>query len=212
MHSRTQFRFIAAATALIALAACKKDEYAKSDTAAGVRDTSSLATTTDSTHAAMSDSTKNASNGWSDANILAYTDAANTGEIQEGTLAEKKATNPAVKAFARQMIADHKALMASGKSLAAKLKATPDTTFGDARDLANHSRDEIKDLTGKAKGADWDKAFIDGEIDDHQKVLDKIQDASKNTTNTDLKAALEKAAGKVQEHLTKAQDIKAKLK
>jgi len=48
-------------------------------------------------------------------------------------------------------------------------------------------------------------------IDDHQKVLDKLQDAAKNTTNTDLRASLEKATGKVQQHLTKAQDIKANV-
>lgn len=211
MHSRTQFQLIAAAAAIVALAACsKKDDYGRSDTAAGVRDSSAMATTTDSTHAAMSDSANKANNGWSDANILAYTDAANTGEIQEGQLAEKKATNPAVKAFARQMVSDHKALMASARGLSAKTK--PDTTFGDAQDLANHSRDEIKDLTGKAAGADWDKAFLDDEIDGHQKVLDKLQDASKNTTNQELRTALEKAAGKVQEHLTKAQDLKAKMK
>lgn len=211
MHSRTQFRFIAAAAAIVALAACsKKDDDARTDTAGGVRDSAAMATATDSTHAAMSDSANKANNGWSDARILAYTDAANAGEIQEGQLAEKKATSPAVKAFARQMVTDHKALMASAKSLTAA--TPPDTTFGDAKDLVNHSSDEIKNLTDKAAGADWDKAFLDSEIDGHQKVLDKLQDASKSTTNQSLRAALEKATGKVQEHLTKAQDLKAKMK
>jgi putative membrane protein len=77
----------------------------------------------------------------------------------------------------------------------------------------NDARDELKDLNDKAAGADWDAAFIDKEIDGHQKVLDKLQDASKNSNDADLRAALEKASGKVQQHLTKAQDIKAnKLK
>ena len=49
-------------------------------------------------------------------------------------------------------------------------------------------------------------------IDDHQKVLDKLEDAAKNTTHADVRAALTKATGKVQEHLTKAQSIKANLK
>ena len=123
-------------------------------------------------------------------------------------LAEKKATNPKVKAFARELVTDHRAMTTDGKSMAAKLNTTADTTADPAHDLLNHSRDEVKDLTDKAAGADWDKDFINKTIDDHQKVLDKLQDAAKNTTNTDLRAALEKATGKVQQHLTKAQDIK----
>jgi putative membrane protein len=210
MHSKTQFQLIAAAAAMLALAACKKDEYAKGDTTAGARDSAALATATDTTHAA--DSAKNANNGWTDGNVLAYTSAANAGEIQEGELAAKKATSPAVKAFARAMVADHKAMAAEGKTLAGKLNAVADTTFGDAKSLADDSRNELKELTDKAAGADWDKNFLDKEIDGHKKVLDKIQDAAKSTTNADLKAALEKAAGKVQEHLTKAQDLREKMK
>ena len=39
-------------------------------------------------------------------------------------------------------------------------------------------------------------------------VLDKLQDFEKATTNAQLKEMLNKAVGKVQSHLTKAQDIK----
>lgn len=41
--------------------------------------------------------------GWTDSQILAYAATANRGEIEEGRLAIRQATNPAVKAFARQM-------------------------------------------------------------------------------------------------------------
>jgi putative membrane protein len=130
------------------------------------------------------------------------------GEVREGELAERKATTPAVKAFARQMVADHRTLLSDGKALATKLKVTPDTADDDVRDVTKHASDDIKDLTDKKAGLDWDEAYIDNQIKDHKDVLDKLQDASKNTTDPDLRAALEKATGKVQEHLTKAQDIK----
>ena len=94
------------------------------------------------------------------------------------------------------------------KALATKMKVAPDTADDDVRDVAKHSADDIKDLTDKKAGLDWDEAYIDNQIKDHKDVLDKLQDASKNTTEPDLRAALEKATGKVQEHLTKAQDIK----
>ena len=98
------------------------------------------------------------------------------------------------------------------KSLATAQSITPDTTMDDVKDLMGHSRDELKDLTDKAKGADWDKDFIGKMVDDHQKVLDRLTDAAKNTADTTLVKALTEASGKVQEHLTKAQELQAKLK
>lgn len=199
--------------AAAALGACKgNDRYAANDSAKAAND--SAAGRIDTTHrpdtlAARTDTANHG--GWNPASILGYATAANMAEIQEAKLAEKKATNPQVKAFARQMLADHEAMLKDGKSLAAKLKAQPDTVNGDAHDLMNNSRDELKDLTDKKAGADWDKNFIDKEIDGHQHVLDKLQDAAKNTTDADLRTGLEKATGKVQEHLTKAQDLKTKL-
>jgi len=137
---------------------------------------------------------------------------ANNDEIKEGTLVEKKATSPAVKAFGRQLVADHSAGLKSTKALASKMNVTFDTTSDAAKDLMNQNRDELKDLADTKAGADWDKKFLDKAIDDHQHVLDKLQDAAKNTNDADLRAALEKSAGETQQHLTKAQDIKAKLK
>ena len=200
--------------AAAALGACKgKDQYAANDSARAAND--SAAGRIDTTHRADSVAARTdtavAGGGWNAEKILGYATAANMAEIQEAKLAEKKATNPQVKAFARQMLADHEAMLKDGKTLAAKLKAQPDTANGDAHDLLNGSRDELKDLNDKAAGKDWDKNFIDKEIDGHQHVLDKLQDASKNTNDADLRAGLEKATGKVQEHLTKAQDLKAKL-
>ena len=46
----------------------------------------------------------------------------------------------------------------------------------------------------------------------HKKVLDKLQDAAKSTTDTTVSAGLVKATAKVQEHLTKAEHIDASLK
>src|SRR5947208_11524787 len=154
-----------------ALGACKgNDRYASTDSAHAAND--SAAGRVDTTHRADSTvaarDTGTAHGGWTPGSILAYVAAANNAEIQEGRLAEKKATNAEVKAFARQMVADHQAMQSEGKSLASKMKATVDTTANEANDLRNGARDELKDLTDKKAGADWDKNFIDKEIDGHQ--------------------------------------------
>ncbi len=205
-----------AIVAAVSFAACKGNNqtaYNNADTtktAAGTVDTAG--TPANPSAAPASDSAKNANNnGWTPATITAYTTAADEGEVQLGKLGAKKATNPQVKAFAREMVSDHQKLLAGDKKLATKDKAAPDTTNGDVKDLMNHSRDELKELTDKAAGADWDKNFMDKMIDDHKNVLGKLQDAAKNTTDAAAKTALETATGKVQEHLTKAQDIRSKL-
>jgi putative membrane protein len=146
--------------------------------------------------------------GWTDASVLGFIGANNAGEVRLGQLAAKKATNPAVKKFAQQLVTEHRALALEMRSLAQKMAVTPDTADGDVHDVMDHARDEVKELTDKAAGADWDKKYIDDQIDAHKDLLDKLQDAAKNTNSAELRGAIEKASGKVQEHLTKAQNIK----
>ena len=206
-HRRTSAVIAVAVVTASSLVACKSKESAATDSAAGRVDSAAVV---DSVKRA--DSLKaTARSGWTEPSILGYVAAANNGEIELGQLGAKKATNAKVKAYARELVAEHRTLLAEGKSMATKLSATADTAADNVRDLMNHARDEVKDLTEKAAGADWDKDFINKMIDDHQKVLDKLQDAAKNTTNADLRTALEKATRKVQQHLTKAQDIKANV-
>jgi len=214
-YYRSSFAFAAAVLTAGALGACKtKSEYGSNDSAAAARldsaggRTDSLAGGADSL-AGRVDSMATMGK-WSDAAVLSYTTAVSTGEIAVGKLAESKATNRAVKDFARLLVRDHQQMLSSTKQLDTKLSTTVDTMSGDARDLLNHTNDELKDLGDKAKGADWDEDFIDKMIGDHQQVLDKLQDAAKHNTNASLRSALEQATGKVQEHLTRAQDIKAK--
>ena len=201
-----------AIAAAVSLGACKgKDQYAN-DSARAAND--SAAGRIDTTHKPDSVAAANApaNNGWTPVAILSYLVASDNGEIQEGTLVEKKATNAQVKAFGRQLVADHKAGLSEAKRLASKMNVTVDSTSDAAKDLMNAHHDDLKDLNDTKAGADWDKKFLDKAIDDHQHVLDKLQDASKNTTDPELRTALEKTTGKVQEHLTKAQDLKSKMK
>jgi putative membrane protein len=202
---------VIALSAATLLVACKPKENATTDTttAAGA-----VATGSDSANRARTDTTNAAAannsskNNWTDAQILAFASAANKGEIAEGKLAETKATNPKVKAFARQMVTDHSAMLAEGNSFAKKNSITPDTTKDDVQDLQKDAHSELQDMTSKAKGKDWDKDFVDKEIDGHKKVLEKIQTFQSSTQNPQLKEMLSKAQTKVQSHLDKAQALK----
>jgi putative membrane protein len=187
-----------------ALGACKKTENAV-DTAAARTD--SAAGRVDSAATAMA----NTSAKWTNEHVFGYVHNANNGEIALGKLASTKGTNSQVKAFGAQMVKDHQAMMSDAHAVMGKLNATADSTWDDAKDLAGDGAEKLKELNEKAKGADWDKNYIESQVDIHQRVLDKLQDAVKNNADTTVTAALSKSTAKVQEHLTKAQSIKAAL-
>jgi putative membrane protein len=199
---------LSAATLLVA---CKGNGNANTDTttAAGA-----VATGSDSANRAAGATTgananaNTSNNSWTDGQILAFASAANKGEIAEGKLAETKATNPKVKAFARQLVSDHTAMLSEGNSFAKKNNITPDSTKNDVQDLQKDAQKDMQDLQSKAKGNDWDKDFVDKEIDGHKMVLQKLQDAQNATSNAQLKELLTKAQQKVQSHLDKAQALK----
>jgi len=206
-YGRTCMIALSAAALLVG---CKAKENASTDTSTAA---GAVATGSDSANRAKTDSANAAANtsnnnNWTDGQILAFASTANKGEIAEGKLAETKATNAKVKAFARQMVADHTAMLTEGNSFAKKNNIAPDSTKSDVQDLSKDAQSEMQDLTSKAKGKDWDKDFIDKEIDGHQKVLKTLQQAQNSTQNPQLKDILTKATAKVQDHLQKAQALK----
>lgn len=204
-RSLSRYAIASTVAACTVLGACqKKGDVATTDTT--VAPAAVAANGTDTT--ASAGTVAPTKNDWTDAQILAYANAANAGEVQEGTIAEHKATNSAVKSFARLMVTDHKKMLADGKALATKLAITPDSSKSDVTDLTKSVSDDVKDLNDKKAGKEWDEDYIGKQVDAHQAVLDKLQDASKSAQNAQLKDALMQSIGKVQEHLTKAKELK----
>jgi putative membrane protein len=199
-RSLSRFTVATIVTACTVLGACQK----KGDVA--VADTTVAPAMADTT--ASAGSVANPKNDWTDAQILAFAATANSGEIREAKLAKEKATNPAVKKFAALMIADHTKMQADGKALATKLAITPDTSKSDVSDLAKAASKDSKDLSNKKVGKDWDEDYMEMQVDTHQKVLDKLNDASMSAKAPELKSALTEAIAKVQDHLTQAKQIK----
>jgi len=202
-RSLSRFTIASAIAACTVLAACqKKGDVATTDTTAASATTNATDTT------ASGGAVATPKNDWTDAQILAFAATANAGEIQEGQMAERKATNPAVKNFAKLMVNDHTKMLADGRALAKKISITPDSSKDDVKDLAKSGQDDMKDLSNKKAGKDWDEDYIGKQVDDHQKVLDKLNDASQSAKSPDLKNALNESIAKVQGHLTEAKAIK----
>src|ERR1700738_1525053 len=198
----SMLRVATLAVAAMAVAGCSKKDSGAADTAAA----SSTITTETSAVAASS---TNAGGGWSDANILALLDEANVADSSEGAIAATKGTSAAVRNFGKQMVSDHHKLRVQGEALAKKLSLTPTAPAGD--NTTSDAQKEMDNLNSTAKGKDFDKAYVDGQVDDHKKVLDLAVKAMSQAQSTELKNLLQKAAPVVQSHLDKAESIQKAL-
>jgi putative membrane protein len=199
----SRFKVATLAVAAVAVAACSKKDNSAADTTAA-----SSTTATDTS--AMAASSTSTGGSWSDANILALLDEANVADSSEGAIAATKGTSAAVRNFGKQMVTDHHKLRVQGEALAKKLKITPTPPADD--NIPSDAQKEVDDLNSTAKGKDFDKAYIDGQVDDHKKVLDLAVKAMGQAQSTELKNLIQKATPIVQSHLDKAEAIQKTLK
>jgi len=198
----TRSKVAVLALVVIPVAACaKKDNYSADSTAA------SSTVTADTS--AMSAGAP-AAGTWSDANIVELLDEANAADSAAGAIAATKATSSEVREFARRMTRDHHQLREQGAALAKKLGVTPAAPSDDP--VPGMAQDETNTLNSTPKGKDFDKAYIDAEVNAHKAVLDLATKAAAQTQNSELKNLIQKAAPVIQGHLTKAESIQKSLK
>jgi putative membrane protein len=191
------------AIAALALAACSKKENYGADSTAAASSTVSADTSAMAAPAP-------APTTWTDANIVALLDEANAADSTAGTVAATKGTAASVRDFGKRMARDHHQLRAQGQALATKLKVTPSAPSDDP--LPAVAQKEMATLNSTPKGKDFDKAYIDTEVDVHKAVLDIATKGAAQTQTAELKALIQKAAPVIQAHLTLAESIQSKMK
>jgi putative membrane protein len=190
------------AIAVLALTACSKKESSSTDTTAA-------SSTVSADTSAMSAGAP-AAGTWTDANIVALLDEANAGDSTASAVAATKGTAAAVRDFAKRMMRDHHQLRVQGQALAKKLNVTPAAPSDDPVTPAGQK--EMDTLNSTAKGKDFDRAYIDAEVDIHKAVLDLATKAASQTQTAELKNLIQKAAPVIQGHLDKAESIQKTLK
>ena len=198
----SRFRLAALSVATLAVVACAKKDNTTTDT------TAVTGTMADTSAMAASSTTPAAT--WSDANIVAMLDEANAADSSAGAIAATKGTAAAVRDFAKMMMRDHHNLRTQGAALAKKLNVTPAAPADDP--VPAMAQAETNTLNSTAKGKDFDKAYIDAEVDAHKAVLDLATKAAGQTQTTELKNLIQKAAPLIQAHLTKVEAIQKTLK
>jgi putative membrane protein len=126
-------------------------------------------------------------------------------EVMLGQIASTKGTSPDVKNFGNRMVSDHGKANDELKQLA-QTKGV--TLPADVDDESKKMSDKLSKLSGK----DFDKTYINGMVDDHEKDVKEFEKASKDAKDPDLKAWASKTLPTLQDHLKMAKDTKAKLK
>lgn len=145
-----------------------------------------------------------------DPTIVAIFDAANTWDIETGSLGAKKAQNADVRAFGQMLARDHEAVRQQGRDLAKKLGVTPTPPGPDFQMAKDHYAAMAK--LQSASGAGFDRAFLENEIAYHKAVIDAVTNTLLPAIqNAELKALVVKVAPAFQAHLVAAQNQLSKL-
>jgi putative membrane protein len=142
---------------------------------------------------------------------LKFVRSANAGgemEVALGKLAAEKASNADVKAFGQKMVDDH------GKANAelAKLVQSKGVDFTKGKEKRQTKIDaKVEDLSKKT-GADFDKAYVDDMVDDHEKDVKEFKKQAEAAKDEDVKKWAAQTLPTLEEHLKMIKDIQSKMK
>jgi putative membrane protein len=139
-----------------------------------------------------------------DKKFLAMAAQGDQNEIALSKVAEDKATNPDVKAFAEKMVKEHTEMTDSMKPFAEQWGLTP--PMGPD---ADHQK-ELDELNGKS-GKDFDKEYMDEMVSDHTKALSAFTKEAKNTKDASFRAAVIDGKTRVAAHKNMAYDLRRRL-
>lgn len=148
--------------------------------------------------------------GPNDAQIAHIAVTANQVDADAAKVALKHSKNKEILAFAKQMEKDHTDVKNKAVALATKLKVTPednDTSKG----LKSGGDQNMKNL-GTLKGKEFDKTYIDHEVEYHEAVISAIEKVLvPNSKNAELKKLLESIVAPLKAHLEHAKKVQASV-
>jgi putative membrane protein len=197
---------------MLLLTACGNDS---SNSTTSSTDSSSSKTSTDMNSGATVDSASSMQNSTTKDSIanntigntnpdqatIDYMVPDNTKEMAWLMAGMKQGTSKEIKDHSKMMLADHKKMGAKVEALikSKNLTKPPVDTIG----VVN-----INDLKGK----EWDKAWVDKMVNDHQALLDKLKQSENQVKDADLKKIVVSSEPVVQSHLDMAKKMQDKMK
>ena len=122
-------------------------------------------------------------------------------EIQEGRLAQSQGKSARVKAFGKEMVADHTKSTAMVVAAAQKAGLSPSTPA-----LRPDQQQMLSQLQATS-GDDFDRLYVQQQTQSHQEALQLQQGYAQSGDSKPLKAAAAKITPVVQKHLTMLQQM-----
>jgi putative membrane protein len=139
-----------------------------------------------------------------DQTFLSNAAFANLAEIAAASAAKDRASNQDVVAFANHMVEEH------------------NTAWTDLQNLANSKKTDLPDSADQGhraklaylktlQGYQFDTAYVNSQVKDHQMAISLFTTAQMSADDADVRAYAVKYLPHLQEHLTRAQELKAAL-
>src|SRR5262245_14702966 len=140
-----------------------------------------------------------------DAAFVEKAAAAGLMEVELGKHGQAVGQSVDVKRFADRMVKDHTAANEELKTIATGIPvAIPDRLD----DTLRKKTDEMK----KLNGAEFDRAYMEQMVKDHQEAVELFKRAANDVPNARLKDFAKKTLPTLEEHLKLAKEVKEKLK
>ncbi|HEU4588560.1 MAG TPA: DUF4142 domain-containing protein, partial [Gemmatimonadales bacterium] len=178
-----------------------------SDTA-GMARSETTATAGNAAQPARSEANPSGTTGNEASGLLSVISTANQTEIQAAKDAQSKASSPQVKRFAAKLAQDHQKNDQQAQALAKRLGVDLASGAGAASESQSAAMGE---LAGKT-GAEFDRAYVQREIQDHQQNIDKIeQQMLPAAKDPQVKAFLQKTDKAMKNHLQMAKQLEQQL-
>jgi putative membrane protein len=193
----------------VAMAACKKNETYNETATTGTSSTTdtsySAGATGETGMTGMTSATGTMTLNDKDKDFVTSAERGGKAEVELAQDAVSHATNSDAKSLAQKLVDDH--TKANGEL----------ETFGTSHGVTATAEveakaKEVKERLMKLTGKSFDQAFVKQMVDDHTSTIKAFEDESKNGTDTDLKAWVDKTLPTLRDHLKMAQDLRKKLK
>lgn len=115
-------------------------------------------------------------------------------EVELGKIAAEKGQSQDVKDFGNRMVKDHSKANDQLKEVAAKMSAAVPSKV-------NSKHKSMIDKLAGMSGAEFDKAYVQAMVKDHQEDIAEFEKAGKEVQNADLKKFIEDTIPVMKEHL-----------
>jgi putative membrane protein len=189
----------------VAMAACKKTETYNETATTGTSSTTDTSYSAGATgETGMTGATGMTLND-KDKDFVTSAGKGGKAEVELAQDALNHATNADVKSFAQKLVDDHTKANGELEQFATSHGVTIPT---EVESKAKEVKERLMKLTGKS----FDQAFVKQMVDDHTNVIKAFEDESKNGTDADLKAWVDKTLPALRDHLKMAQDLQKKVK